>query len=641
MKKLNKSILSIILALLLMGAWMGASSRPTAAAPPLRPLTQAEVPTQDVINRLNGWFSSAYSGYCFNGWISLGDVSKARTRLDESDVEVYIDPAFLATQEALAAYVDYSSAGLEYFNDIVLADVPTNVPAQTLWHETMHAIFDAHDSELEAAGITTDEQYTWYMELALNALTNTLSRYEEELKKGEKCDPTKLDQIWQVFVKQMNDARYSNGYGSAPLTDAQLAQLESLTGFRVNLAEIERGYKSGKCGECGVKVTPPPVTSDALDLIFCIDVTGSMEDDIASVKAAASNVVNSIAGKTDNYRVAIVAYRDWDDSAGYAMFEDYSFSTDQSAIIANINQLSVGGGDDEPEAVFEALLRAVDSKSVGGWRDNVNKQIILMGDAPPHDPSREGYTAADVAQAAWDADPVVIQAVVVGNYGAYNPLAVESFRDLAERTDGSFFEAEDAEAVPEVLQRTIEDIKTPPPAESKGVDMTLVLIGAGVFCLFALGAVLILFLLFLRPGRQRQPRPVMYAPQGPPPPVAPAYMPVPPPARAPAASPQGHTVVVSPGAAGELVVVSGPDGGQRFPLGPNSRVGRATDNEIALRDNQVSRHHAALSFTGAGYVITDLGSANGTWVNGQRIAQPTPLRPGDNIRVGNDHLVLQ
>jgi len=117
-------------------------------------------------------------------------------------------------------------------------------------------------------------------------------------------------------------------------------------------------------------------------------------------------------------------------------------------------------------------------------------------------------------------------------------------------------------------------------------------------------------------------------------------MPGPPPGRAPAAPPQGHTVVVSPGATGELVVVSGPDGGQRFPLGPNSRVGRATDNEIALRDNQVSRHHAAISFTGAGYVITDLGSANGTWVNGQRIAQPTPLRPGDNIRIGTDQLVL-
>ena len=505
----------------------------------------------------------------------------------------------------------------------------------------MHAIFDVHDSELEAAGITTDEQFTWYMELALNALTNTLGNYEEELKKAEKCDPKKLEQIWNLFVRQMQDARLSNGYGSSPLTDAQLKLLEDLTGFRVNLAEIERGYKSGACGECAqVTRTPPPVTSDALDLIFCIDVTGSMEDDIDSVKAAASGIVSTIAGKTDNYRVAIVAYRDWDDSEGYAMFEDYGFSTDQGTIIANVNQLSVGGGDDEPEAVLEALMRAIDSKSVGGWRNNVNKQIILMGDAPPHDPSREGFTAASVAQAAWDADPVVIQAVVVGNYGSYNPLASEAFRDLAERTDGSFFEAEDAEAVPEVLQRTIEEIKTPPSAEGKGLDMTLVLIGAGVFCLLALGGMLMLFLLFLRPNRRRrQPQPAMYAPVGPPP-AAPPAMPPRGPAPAPARSP-GPTMVVSPGAAGELLVTSGPDAGQRFPLGPSLQIGRADDNQVVLHDNQISRRHAVISFTGAGYVITDLGSANGTWVNGQRIAQPTALRPGDNIRIGTNQLVLQ
>ena len=121
---------ALLVVLVLVGSWTVSAT----AAPPPRPAEQTEVPTEDVINRLSGFFSSTYSGYCFNSWIRLGDVSKARARLDEYDVEVYVDPAFLATQEALAAYVDYSYAGLEYFNDIVLADVPANVPAQTLWH---------------------------------------------------------------------------------------------------------------------------------------------------------------------------------------------------------------------------------------------------------------------------------------------------------------------------------------------------------------------------------------------------------------------------------------------------------------------------------------------------------------------------
>jgi len=128
--------------------------------------------------------------------------------------------------------------------------------------------------------------------------------------------------------------------------------------------------------------------------------------------------------------------------------------------IANINSLSVGDGN-EPEAALEALMRAIDSRAVGGWRNNANKQVIVMGDAPPHDPSREGLTAASVARAAEEADPVIIQAIVVGNEGVYSSEAVEAFRQLAELTGGNFFEADDASKVPEILQETIKVIQPP------------------------------------------------------------------------------------------------------------------------------------------------------------------------------------
>jgi hypothetical protein len=195
----------------------------------------------------------------------------------------------------------------------------------------------------------------------------------------------------------------------------------------------------------------------------------------------------------------------------------------------------VGGGDDEPEAVLEALMRAIESSAVGGWRNNVNKQVIVMGDAPPHDPSQEGYTAAIVAQAAEDADPVVIQAIVVGNDGMYSSEAVESFRVLANLTGGNFFEAADASQVPEVLQQTIEDIQ---PLDS---DASM-LLGASVLVIGAvcLGAVLILGLILLllisrrrrRRRQQQQPAPAGYYP----PPVYPA--PQPPAPSYPAAPPQ-------------------------------------------------------------------------------------------------------
>jgi len=467
-----------------------------------------EVDVVELADRINRWHLGAFSGYRFNRWISLGDIVRFNERIADGDVQVFIDPAFLDSIGANAAYVDCEGiACATYFNDLVLAAPPGEVPPQTLWHESMHAIFDEHDSELL---VSTDEIYTWYMEGVINIpLQQVLTKYEDELNKGETCDQERLDQLWSMFERRMEEAK-NTSYG--PITsDAQIQQLRELTGFNVDVDYIRAQYVAAGLDKCPAATTPE-ATAAALDLIFCIDVTGSMDDDIASVKAAASNIVNTVAARSSDYRVAIVAYRDWDDSAGYAMFEDYAFSSDVGAIIANINSLSVGGGDDEPEAVLEALMRAIDSRSVGSWRNNVNKQVIVMGDAPPHDPSREGFTAASVAQAAEDADPVVIQAIVVGNEGIYSPEAVEAFRELATLTGGNFFEAADASQVAEVLQQTIEDIQPLGGDESLLFGASVLVIGAA-----CLGGVVILgglaLLLIVRRRRRRQPAPPAYTPQ--------------------------------------------------------------------------------------------------------------------------------
>jgi Mg-chelatase subunit ChlD len=378
-------------------------------------------------------------------------------------------------------------------------------------------------------------------------------------------------------------------------------------------------------GGPGTGVTPTVITvgdgggSGALDIIFCIDVTGSMDDDIDSVKAAAASIVDTIAAKNDDYRVAIVAYRDWDDTEGYAMFEDYAFSTDKATIIANINSLSVGGGDDVPEAVFEALMRAIDSTSVGGWRNNVNKQIILMGDAPPHNPSRDGLTPVIVAQAAEEADPVVIQAVVVGNDGIYDPEAVEAFRELASLTGGNFFEAEDASRVPEVLQEIIKDIEAPQPSLLSGLS---VLLGGGL-CLTLLGVVIVvgiitLVVVLVRVSRPKQPVPAQSFP--------PAY---------PAPGPFTRAAILS--------LLQGQAQPSQFPLSqPVVRLGRAPQgNDILTYGIATSSHHAEIRLQGGWHVIQDLHSTNGTFVNGVRVMQPQQLRNGDRITIGDTEWLYQ
>jgi len=74
-----------------------------------------------------------------------------------------------------------------------------------------------------------------------------------------------------------------------------------------------------------------------------------------------------------------------------------------------------------------------------------------------------------------------------------------------------------------------------------------------------------------------------------------------------------------------------------YALGATARLGRAEDNDICLQNRGLSRHHAVITATVQGYVLRDLGSQNGTVVNGERIAERT-LADGDQIALGDGRL---
>jgi hypothetical protein len=89
-----------------------------------------------------------------------------------------------------------------------------------------------------------------------------------------------------------------------------------------------------------------------------------------------------------------------------------------------------------------------------------------------------------------------------------------------------------------------------------------------------------------------------------------------------------------------LIVRSGPQAGDRFALkGDTTRLGRHPDSEIILDDITVSRRHASIERTAEGYVVTDAGSLNGTYVNQERIERAV-LHHGDELQVGKFRLVL-
>ena len=89
-----------------------------------------------------------------------------------------------------------------------------------------------------------------------------------------------------------------------------------------------------------------------------------------------------------------------------------------------------------------------------------------------------------------------------------------------------------------------------------------------------------------------------------------------------------------------LRVDRGPNAGSRFLLdGDSTTVGRHPSSDIFLDDVTVSRRHAEFLREGTSFSVRDVGSLNGTYVNGQRI-DSSPLATGDEVQVGKFRLIV-
>jgi pSer/pThr/pTyr-binding forkhead associated (FHA) protein len=90
----------------------------------------------------------------------------------------------------------------------------------------------------------------------------------------------------------------------------------------------------------------------------------------------------------------------------------------------------------------------------------------------------------------------------------------------------------------------------------------------------------------------------------------------------------------------QLVVRAGPTPGKVYPIMKKEIIiGRDPNSDVLINDAEISRHHAAIKFQPEGFVIEDLGSTNGTVINGQRLMGPHVLHPGEIINLG-EHISL-
>ena len=188
------------------------------------------------------------------------------------------------------------------------------------------------------------------------------------------------------------------------------------TGVTEPVADVERS----------LEVPGPPVK---LDVLFCLDTTGSMGDEIQKVKDTILVIAETVAGGDPEpyVRYGLVIYRDVGDIYTSQVY-DFMDVDGLASIIANV---SASGGGDYEESVSEGLCKAVNDVS---WNlKDAYRAIYLIGDAPPHTDYDNGY---DYLEAARDATEkgIVIHAIgcsgIAGNE--------DEFKAVAELTGGIF-----------------------------------------------------------------------------------------------------------------------------------------------------------------------------------------------------------
>ena len=130
---------------------------------------------------------------------------------------------------------------------------------------------------------------------------------------------------------------------------------------------------------------PVVVASDSrpqIDVVFVIDTTGSMADEIDVVKTQVRDMMNKVqSGQPRPYvRFGVVAFRDRGDSY---VTKSYPLTSELASIQAAVNELTADGGGDTPESVNEALHAGLEGMN-WNFDQKTRKLLFLIGDAAPH-----------------------------------------------------------------------------------------------------------------------------------------------------------------------------------------------------------------------------------------------------------------
>lgn len=117
-----------------------------------------------------------------------------------------------------------------------------------------------------------------------------------------------------------------------------------------------------------------------VDIVFCVDTTASMQDDIDAVKAKLGELVDALAAAHPDWQVGVATYRDRGDD--YEAKTIQTLTRDKALAQAGVDALKAEGGGDYREHVYAGLDVALREQP---WREGASRRILLIGDAPPHE----------------------------------------------------------------------------------------------------------------------------------------------------------------------------------------------------------------------------------------------------------------
>jgi hypothetical protein len=155
-----------------------------------------------------------------------------------------------------------------------------------------------------------------------------------------------------------------------------------------------------------IKSLLEPERRKTLDLVICLDTTASMQNEIRELRRTLPAMLTEMISEFTSFRIGMVLFKDYG-------INDYlnrviPFTQDLRAFGRSLNGIQVGGGQDIPEAVYEALYEGIQKFP---WEAET-KLIILIGDAPPH-PRQLGKVSKDMVFEGAAAKEIKISAIIL------------------------------------------------------------------------------------------------------------------------------------------------------------------------------------------------------------------------------------